>query len=285
MKHPSVAILVDSGSDVPPEYVSRYGMFVIPLLVQYHDREYRDSIDITPQDVYDRFAEEIPTTSLPSLGMVKEVVQRIVDEGYSKLVAIAISSGLSGTYNAIKMAVEEFPDVESMVIDTKNISVGSGFTAILTAQLLEQGLAFADLKERIHQSILNSKVFFCVNTLEYLKKGGRIGLVTSMIGSVLNIKPIISCNDDGIYYNAAQSRGRSKSLKKALEMAVDFARGHSHYNLAVVHGDAAEEAADFGRQIRELLPDADIIVEGQISPALVVHTGPGLLGIGVQRLT
>ena len=284
MKHPTIALLTDSGVDVPPEYVERFGIFVIPLIVRYPDREYYDRVDITPQEVYDQMPENIPTTSLPPLGIIQDTFREMIKQGYEKVIAISISSGLSGTFNAVQMTAAEFPQLDIVAIDTKNIGIGAGFTAILAGLLLEQNLPFEQITSRLISNIPYAKVFFCVETLSYLKQGGRIGLVTAVIGSAFNIKPIISCNKDGIYHNVARTRGRWNSLQKALDLAVKFVQGSKRYNIAVVHGDAAVEAAQIVTQLKERLPDAELVVEGQISPALVVHTGPGLIGIGVQCL-
>ncbi len=123
-----------------------------------------------------------------------------------------------------------------------------------------------------------------MSTLEYLVKGGRIGLVAGMVGQLLNVKPVIACNEDGIYYTVGKARGREKSLRLALEKAVEFAEGATEYNIAVVQGAAAEEGRALMAAMKERLPDFRYAIEEQLTPALVVHTGPGLIGIGVQRL-
>jgi DegV family protein with EDD domain len=115
-------------------------------------------------------------------------------------------------------------------------------------------------------------------------KGGRIGQVAGMVGTILDLKPVISCNEDGIYYTVAKARGRKKSLNLALEKAVEFAAGAKEYNITVMHGAAQDEADALMAVMKERLPDFRISIEGQITPALVVHTGPGLIGIGIQGL-
>ena len=136
----------------------------------------------------------------------------------------------------------------------------------------------------VEEAAANTKIFFCVSTLEYLVKGGRIGRVSGMVGTILDLKPVISCDEDGIYYTVAKARGRRKSLKLALEKSVEFAAGAKEYNIGVVHGAAQEEADELVAALKAQLPEYRYAVEGQITPALVVHTGPGLIGIGVQRL-
>ena len=124
----------------------------------------------------------------------------------------------------------------------------------------------------------------CVSTLPCRIQGGRIGLVAGMVGTLLDLKPVISCNEDGIYHTVAKARGRSKSLGLALEKAVEFAAGAKDFSITVMHGAAKDEADALIAAMKERLPGYRMSIEGQITPALVVHTGPGLVGIGVQRL-
>jgi DegV family protein with EDD domain len=279
-----IAILVDSGSDVPREYREKYNMYVAPLTIIYKDAEYRDGIDIDPDTVFARFAEEIPTTSLPSPAGVTELFKQIKADGYEKVIVVAISSGLSGTFEMLSNFGPEPEGLEAYYVDTKNIGIGSGLTAIRAGELIEQGLPFSEVCRQVETAAKNTKIFFCVATLEYLVKGGRIGLVAGMMGMLLDVKPVISCNEDGIYYTVAKARGREKSLRLALEKAVEFAEGATEYNIAVVQGAAEAEAAALMTAMKERLPDFGYAVEEQLTPVLVVHTGPGLIGIGVQRL-
>jgi DegV family protein with EDD domain len=284
MAEEKIAILVDSCSDVPKEYRDKYNMYVAPLTIVYKDAEYRDGIDIEPEDVFARFAEEIPSTSLPSPATVADLFAQIKADGYEKVIAVIISSGLSGTFEMISGFGPAPAGLETHYIDTKDIGIGSGFSAIRAGELIEQGLPFADVCREVEHAARNTKLFFCVSTLEYLVKGGRIGQVAGMVGTILDLKPVISCNEDGIYYTVAKARGRKKSLNLALEKAVEFAAGAKEYNITVMHGAAQDEADALMAVMKERLPDFRISIEGQITPALVVHTGPGLIGIGIQGL-
>lgn len=279
-----IAILVDSGCDVPREYRERYNMYLAPLTIIYKDGEYRDGIDIQPDTVYERFAEEVPTTSLPLPATVAEAFKQIKADGYDKVIVVSISSGLSGTFNMMQTFGPEPEGLEAYYLDTKNIGIGSGLSAIRAGELIEQGLPFADICRGVEEASKNTRLFFCVATLEYLLKGGRIGLVSGVMGMLLDVKPVIACNEDGIYYTVAKARGREKSLKTALEKAVEFAEGATEYSITVVQGAAEEEAKALMAAMKERLPNFRYAIEEQLTPALVVHTGPGLIGIGVQRL-
>ena len=284
MAQDKIAILVDSCSDVPKAYRDKYHMYVVPLTIIYKDAEYRDGVDIQPEEVFARFAEEIPSTSLPSPKLVADVFKQIKADGYDKVLAVIISSGLSGTYEMVRGFGPSPEGLETYYVDTKNIGIGSGFSAIRAGELIEQGLPFAEVCRQVEDAARNTRLFFCVSTLEYLVKGGRIGLVSGMVGTILDLKPVISCNEDGIYYTVGKARGRKKSLKLALEKTVEFAAGAKDYNIAVMHGAAKAEADELLAALRTELPEPRYAIEGQITPALVVHTGPGLIGIGVQRL-
>jgi DegV family protein with EDD domain len=284
MPDEKIAILVDSCTDVPKEYRDRYRMYVVPLMIIYKDAQYHDGVDIQPEEVFARFSKEIPSTSLPSPAEVGDVFKQIKADGYDKVIAVLISSGLSGTYEMISGFGPSPEGLDARYIDTKNIGIGSGFSAIRAGELIEQGLPFADVCRGVEEAARSTKLYFCVSTLEYLMKGGRIGQVAGMLGSILDLKPVISCNEEGTYYTVAKARGRRKSLKLALDTALEFAKGATRYNITVMHGDAKAEADELLADLKTRLPEFGYAIEGQITPALVVHTGPGLIGIGVQRL-
>lgn len=279
-----VVILVDSGTDVPQELIEKYQMYVIPLKIIYKDRVYTDKVDITPEEIYQRLPQEIPGTSLPDGETITKIFEQIKQDGYEKILAVTISSGLSGTYNIVRLIAQQQEELEAYVLDTKNIGIGAGFSAIQAAKWLEEGMEWSLLIERLNELVKQTKVFFNVATLEYLQKGGRIGLVASILGTALKLNPIISCNDEGIYYTVGKARGRKKSLDRTVSYVKERVGTAKVFNLAVAHGDAKEEATEMMARLKEEFPQAQQIYFGQISPALVVHTGPGLLGVGVQVL-
>ena len=284
MNKEKIALLVDSGTDVPAEIMSQYGMYMLPLQIIYKDRTYTDKVDITAEEIYQRLPQEIPSTSLPDGETINKIFDRIKADGYEQVLAVTISSGLSGTYNVVRLMGEQRNDLDIFVLDTKNIGIGAGLQAIRAAELLNEGVTWQELKEQLLQEVVRNKVFFNVATLEYLQKGGRIGLVASILGNALKLNPIISCNDEGIYYTLAKSRGRKKSLDKTVELVKQYIGNHKQFRLAVAQGDALAEAKEMKTRLEQEFPQVKEIFFGQISPALVVHTGPGLLGVGVQLL-
>lgn len=279
-----IAILVDSGTDVPQEIIDMYNIYVIPLKIIYKDREYTDKVDITPEEIYKRLPEEFPGTSLPDGESITKIFDQIKNDGYDKVLAITISSGLSGTNNVVRLVAQEQEGIQTHVLDTKNIGIGAGFTAIQAAKWIEDGMEWDTLIDELVALAERTKVFFNVATLEYLQKGGRIGLVASILGNALKLNPIISCNEEGIYYTVGKARGRKKSLDKTMSYVKEAVGDAKVFNLAVAHGAAEEEAIEMKARFEREFPNVQEIYFGQISPALVVHTGPGLLGIGVQIL-
>lgn len=284
MKAQKIAVLTDSCADVPAEFAEKHGIYVVPQKIVYKRGEYSDGVDITAQQVYEGLSTEIPKTSLPGGGEILDLLKRIQDDGNEKVLVVTISSGLSGTFNLMRMISDQYDGMELFVVDSRNIGIGSGFIAMQAAEYISQGMCWEELKEKIAQSVCKSKIYFCIPTLEYLVKGGRIGLVTAIAGSILNLKPIISCNEDGIYYTAAKVRGWEQAWQRAVDLAVKFAETGKRYNIALVHGNAKEEAEKIKKKLMPLLPHCQLFTEGQISPALGVHTGPGLIGIAVLIL-
>ncbi|MDR0862006.1 MAG: DegV family protein, partial [Oscillospiraceae bacterium] len=255
-----------------------------PLTINFSEGSYRDKIDIQPEEVYRRLPTEIPTSSQPSPQEIAEVFERVVADGYEKVVAVTISSGLSGTFDNVSAVARENENLDVIIIDTLSIGLGAGFTAIAAGELIARGVAFEELEDKLTNQSLNTKIFFGVETLKYLKAGGRIGEVAYILGNLLGIRPIITCGSDGKYHIASKARGRDASIKRMIDLARDVAATFREYNVAVMHGDAADEVQKILAEVRTLFPRVKEVFTGQISPALVVHTGPGLVGIGIQGL-
>ena len=212
-----MAILVDSGCDVPTTLAQANNIYEIPLKIIYETESFTDKVTITAEEIYDRLPIEIPKTSLPEGAIIQEIFKKIIADGYEQLIAITISSGLSGTFNSIRLIAQDFPQLETFMFDTKNIGIGAGSHAIKAAELIAQGASFEEITNNLSHSTDKSKIFFSVATLEYLQKGGRIGLVSAVLGNALKLNPIITCNEAGVYHTVAKSRGRKKSLEKTVD--------------------------------------------------------------------
>lgn len=281
--NPHVAILVDSCSDVPADFIAEHHLYMVPMTIAYHDEIFLDKVTIDPDTVYANLDKEVPKTASPTGDLIAKAFADIKADGFKEVIAVCISSGLSGTFQQVEIAAR-VSGLDVSVIDTKNIGIASGLTAILAAQLSEEGLHKVEIEARIRTVAKHTKVFFYVPTLTYLQKGGRIGRVAGMAGTLLNIKPIISCDDDGIYYPVAKVRGKKKTLLKMKKLLAQTIGNAQRFNLAVADGANHEIAAQLTAELHELYPQAEHIFTGNVSPALGVHTGPGLIGLGVQVL-
>jgi len=277
-----IALIADSACDLPQKLAEELGIRILPLKIIYPDAEYSDRVDIQPMDVYNRMPGEIPTTSMPNLQEIKAAIEDVRREGYTHLLIITLSSGLSGTYQAMQLAAKDFDDIVIRVFDTLTLSMATGWIVLDTARNILKGLSWEKVLEKLTTLQPKVRAFYVIETLEYLRKGGRIGLVAGMLGEFLNLKPIIGVNTEGIYYTHAKVRGRSKSIERLIEILIDSV-GNNPSNVAVMHGGAKEEGEKLLARLSKL-PNIKELIFSDISPALGVHTGPGLLALCFYEL-
>lgn len=281
-----IALLTDSTADLSPALVGDKPIYVIPLKIVCADGEYSDGVDIFAPDVYDRLHRgELPRTSLPDGGSISDALDRIKADGYEKVLAVMLSSGLSGTYNVVRLQAETRRDLEIAVFDSKSGSLGMGIMVLQLWEDIQAGASWDWLVEkRLPSLIANTFPFFSVDTLEYLSKGGRIGKVAAFAGTLLSIKPIISFAEDGQLQSVAKVRGRRQVQDKILDLMEQRLRPGVRYNLGVANGGAPEEMKELAQRIRERFPNAEHIWEGAIDATLSVYIGDGVLGGGIQLL-
>ncbi|QUH30521.1 DegV family protein [Vallitalea guaymasensis] len=277
-----IAILTDSACDLPDSIIEKYNIKLLPLRIIYHDREYRDRIEIKPQEVYDNIEKEVPKTSLPVPEDILSAFDSLADEGYTDAVVITISSNLSGTFNLIKMLAKDYERLNIKVYDSKTLGIFLGFIVKEAAAIANTQKSMEDVIDRAKEIRDKLKGCYVLKTLTYLRKGGRIGKVEGTVGELFNIKPIIGINDEGVYFTIAKVRGRRKSISKIKSMIMEEFKDKK-YNIAIIHGGAEEEA----KQLYNSIKNIGNIIEGhisQISPALGVHTGPGLIGYAAYEV-
>ncbi len=274
-----IAILCDSACDLPPDIINELSISIMPLKVIYGEKIFSDRVDIQPEEVYAKMPAEIPTTSMPTPDDIRSAFDRLARAGYTHLVSIHLSSALSGTYQAVSMVAKEYHDLTIEVVDTKTLSMGTGWIVYQAAENVRSGLSFEQVLSNIKDLQSKMNLFYVLETLEYLRRGGRIGMVSGMIGEFLHLKPVISVNDQGEYYTFAKVRGRQKSIDRIIRLVKEIALNHP-INLAIMHGGAPKEAEkimDVLKSDRSLQLNKTFVA--QISPSLGVHTGPGLLGV------
>ena len=282
-----IALLTDSCADLPPRLAEENQIFIVPLRILCSDGEYRDGVDIRAADIYARLrAGELPQTSLPAAQDITDAFDAIAAAGYDGVIALMLSGGLSGTYNMVRLLAEERADLTIRVYDSVSGSLGTGMMLLQLAEDIRRGMDWNALTERrVPWLIQNTFPFFSVDTLEYLQKGGRIGKVTAMAGTMLQIKPLITFAADGQLQSIAKVRGRNLVIRKLIELVEDRHAGAARYNLAFASGGApAAEVETLRQKLTAALPDYDHIWSGELDGTLSVYIGDGVLGAAVQRL-
>lgn len=281
-----IALLTDSCADLSPALRKGKPIYVVPLKLVCADGEYSDGVDITAGDVYKRLAKgELPKTSLPDMDAIGKALAQIWKDGYRKVIAVHLSSGLSGTYNMVRLVGEESKELELAVFDSLSGALGMGMTVLQLWEDIKGGMKWEELvHKRARYLISHTYPFFSVDTLEYLAKGGRIGKVTAMAGTMLSIKPIITFAPDGQLQSIAKVRGTRQVQDKLVELVSKSLGGHKRYNLAVANGGAAEEMKELQKKMKAAMPKSEHLWDGEIDATLSVYIGPGVLGAAVQVL-
>lgn len=276
-----IALITDSTSDLDKQTVEKYDIKVLPLRIVYKDREYIDRVNITPQEVYDNLDKETPHTSLPSMQDMEDLFLKLENEGYTHAIVVSISSGLSGTYNTLKLVGEGHPKLKTTIFDSRSLTLGAGAIIIKCAELIRDGKTYEEIIELLPKIRDSISVYYVVDTLKYLIKGGRIGKVSGTVGELLNIKPIISINPEGIYYTHTKVRGKKKALSTLFDISMDIL-STTKGRVWIMHGGAEDE----GRKFFELFQNVQNISHldfADISPVAGVHTGPGLIGVVIMK--
>jgi DegV family protein with EDD domain len=277
-----IAVVTDSTCDLSKETLEERGISFLPLNIIYKDSEYQDRVNISPKEVYEKFSEEIPSTSMPGPDEIKKKYLKLKEEGYTHIISIHISSGLSATYNTCKMVGKDIEGLTIETVDSKMLSMGLGRLVLYTKDLIDAGEEnFKSIVEKVYEKRDNIELYFIVETLKYLKKGGRIGKVKGTIAELLNIKPIISIDEEGKYFTFDKVRSRKKSIKRLVKIAKEKINESICY-VDVMHADAKEEAEQILENLKKM-PNVKETLLGEISPAMVVHAGPGLIGICITK--
>ena len=277
-----IALITDSACDLDLNTLRENNINLLPLRIIYSNGDYRDRIDISPQEVYDNLEKEVPKTSLPSAQETEEVLNKLEQEGYTHVICISISSGLSGSFNAIRLALEDHPKLTSFVYDSKILAYPQGEIGLEVAKLIKEGKSYEEIIKEIPEIRKRVIGYFTINTLEYLKRGGRIGRLAGTVGELLNLKPIITTDEDGVYYNVAKVRGRKQSLSKMTELLKGYL-AKNKCEIAILHAGCEDEAIKYMNSLKDLTNIVSIKI-AEISPALGIHGGPGLIGFSVKMV-
>ncbi len=277
----NIRIVTDSTGDIPSHVLQQWNIEIVPLKVHFGEEAYLDGVDITPDAFYKKLAESpmLPTTSQPSPNDFLEAYQNILkDNPEQKIISIHLSSAFSGTYQSAVMAKSMLGEqADITVIDSKSASFGIGSLAVAAAKAAAEGMSKEQCLALIHQLMEQTRLYFYVDTLEYLQKGGRIGKASALLGSLLQIKPILSIDKEGEVYPVDKVRGSKKAAMRIVELLKqDFQDKPVH--IAIAHANASKDAETWQERLeKEFQVKSSIITE--IGSVIGTHVGPGATGI------
>jgi len=274
-----VRIVTDSAADLSQDMAAELGVTVVPLSIRFGDEELIDGVDLTPAEFYARLAASpvLPETAAPSPGAFEAAFRSAFDDGADTVVCINLSSDLSGTMQAALVAARELADRDVRVIDSRSVTWGEGSQVEAAARTAASGASGADVEALVHDMIPRTRVYGALDTLDNLKKGGRIGNAQALFGTLLSVKPIIDLST-GVTEEAGKVRTRAKALQE-LVRRVEAAGPVEH--LAVMHGDASDVDVLVG-QLAPLVGGPQHIHVGEIGATVGVHGGHRVMGVTFQ---
>ena len=276
MTSPKVAIVTDSTADLPGQLVKARGITIVPLTLNFEGRSLLDGVDIKPSEFYRKLpnATTHPTTSQPSAGRFAEAYQQLLAD-HADVVSIHISEKLSGTYASAVQGAEMTDPKRVHVIDSQLVSMSLGLVTMAAAEIASRGANADAIVQKVTEMREQVQTYFSVATLEFLRRGGRIGRASALLGSVLQVKPVL-CIRDGLVTPLERVRTFDRALNRIVELTREVDRGKG-LCVIVGHGDAE---ADAERVARELEPVAETLMIQPLGPVVGAHAGPGVVGVG-----
>jgi DegV family protein with EDD domain len=276
----TTALITDSTCDIPQALIDQYGITVIPQVVVWEDKLYRDRVDLTPEDFYRRLEKDPtwPTTTLPSPADFEKLYRDAISAGAHEIVVMTISSAMSGTFQLAEQVGQQM-DVPVHVVDSKGPTMSLGWQVLAAARIRELGgtaTKMIDAAAKVRDKLVQ---IVCLDTLEYLYRGGRIGNATRFIGSLLDIKPLVQINHKtGLVESAGQARTRKKSIDTLVTRFFEQITPGTLKRIAVLHGNALAEAQALADRIKKDFHPVELLVN-ITGPVLGIHTGPKALAL------
>lgn len=274
-----VRVVTDSSCDLPDDIVTELGIDVVPLTIRFGEQEFVDRRDLTPKEFWARSAASpmLPETAAPAPGAFEEAYRRAAAEGADSVVAVCLSSKLSATIQSAQLGAKALEnDLRIDVIDSLSVTMGLGQMVVDAARMARDGKPADAVGERVRDLVERTKVYGALDTLENLKKGGRVGGAKALVGSMLSIKPIIEVRDGQV-----EEESKQRTRSRALQYLLDKVKSQGEIDaLAMMHGDAPD-ADEFLDRLAEFHPRDDIIV-GEIGAVIGAHAGPRVIGIVFQ---
>lgn len=276
MSKQSVAIVTDSTADLPPQLAASRSITVVPLTLNFEGKTFLDGVDIRPDEFYRRLSSATthPTTSQPSAGRFAEAYSSLLTD-HETVLSIHISQKLSGTYESARQAADMTDPKRVRVVDSQVVSMSLGLLTLTASALASNGADAEAIEAKMVDMRPHIQTYFSVATLEFLRRGGRIGRANALLGSVLQVKPVL-CIRDGLVTPLERVRTFERALNRIVELTREVDRGQG---VCVIVGHADAEA-DAERIARELDPIADTLMIQPLGPVVGAHAGPGVVGVG-----
>jgi DegV family protein with EDD domain len=275
-----VAIVTDSTAYIPDDLLKKYNITVTPQIVIWGEESFRDGVDILPDEFYKRLdnSKVMPTTSQVSIVAMKTAFEGLVEQGYEVL-GIFLSAKLSGTMQSAQQALEMLPKIADKItiVDSTSTAMAMGFHVLVAARAAQAGESLPECRKLAEKAQKHTGVLFTVDTLEFLHRGGRIGGAQALMGTMLNIKPILELRD-GRIESVEKVRTKSKATERMLELVVEQIAGRSPVRLATLHANAEAEARSLLDMASTQLNPIEKIF-ACVSPAIGTHAGPGTVGL------
>ena len=274
----TIRVVTDSTCDLPAEIIARYGICVIPLYINVGNQGFLDGIDMKRDEFYTRLPTFLthPTTAVPSPQKFRAIYDSLADEGASEILSIHISVSLSATVDVARTAAQETSSIPVTVLDSQQLSLGTGFLVETAAKMAEAGSSMGEILAAVNDQIQRSHVFAALDTLEYLKRSGRMNKYLADFASLLQLKPILTM------YNGKPGTERVRTRERAMKRLVEMLTAAGTLErAAIVHSHAQpERIAELRALSAGLLPQGDILT-AEITPVIGAHIGPGAIGFAV----
>ena len=274
----AVKVVADSASDIPAELAEELGISVVPCTVFFGAEAFKDGVEITKDEFFNRLTTGniMPTTTQPSVGDFLDVYRPLAEAGHD-IVSVHVSGKLSGTVNSARLAAEELPNTTVEIVDTELASMGAALAAKAAADAISGGADAAGAAEAARNAAANTEVYFVPETLEYLKRGGRIGGAQALLGSLLSMKPILTLVD-GEVHPQEKVRTKAKAVQRMRNIGAEKA---PYREAAVIHRVSDEEAGAMAEHLAQFT--ANPVISAPVGASVGAHTGPGVIGFALWK--
>ena len=270
-----IKVVTDSAADIPSELAQRLDITVLPCYIIFGSEVYRDGVDLTPREFYDKLATSpiLPTTSQPPLGLFVETYQKLLQKS-DGIVSIHIASTLSGIFNAARVAADALSTDPIVVIDSQQLSMGAGWQVVMAAKAAQEGHTLAEIVSRVQAIRPRARAAAMLDNLEHVKRSGRINRVTALMGTALRVKPLLQIAT-GEVTAIATVRTKRKALQRLAEL---MAAQGAFKELCVAHADAADAAKEVAERLSTVHPRERLLI-CQAGAAVTIHLGLGAVGV------